>query len=320
MTMSKNRIGVQECALFLRQHDGYLIMTHLRPDGDTLGSAAALCLLLRRMGKTAWLMENPDITPKYTAFVGDLIAPADYTADTLLAVDLAAETMFPRGFTGGNIALCIDHHGSNSFYAERTLVKPEKAACGEILVELAEKLGCGMDKRIANLLYIAISTDTGCFLYRNTTADTHRAAAAVIDAGADYGNLNKLLFRTMSEARMKLEGMIYAGMRRYKNGQVNVAVITLDMMQQAGATENDCDDLASLAGRAEGSRCSVTIREVAPGRSKVSLRSNEEVNASDVCARFGGGGHPMAAGCAKNCSPEEAREKLVAAILEDWKK
>ena len=198
-------------------------------------------------------------------------------------------------------------------------MKPEKAACGEIILELAQELGCGMDRQIADLLYIAISTDTGCFLYRNTTADTHRAAAAVMDAGANYGDLNKLLFRTMSEARMKLEGMIYSGIRRYKDGKINVAVITLDMMEKSGATENDCDDLAALAGRLEGSRCSATIREEAPGVSKISLRSNEEVNSSAVCALFGGGGHPMAAGCRMDCPPEEAREKLVAAIIGAWK-
>lgn len=314
-----NRITVKECADFLSRHDNYLIMTHRRPDGDTLGSAGALCLLLRRMGKSAYLMENSEITPKYAAFVGELIAPAGITAQTLIAVDLAAETMFPLGFAGGSIELCVDHHGSNSFYANRTLVKPEKAACGEIILELAQELGCGMDSRIANLLYIAISTDTGCFLYRNTTADTHRAAAAVMEAGANYGDLNKLLFRTMSEARMKLEGMIYAGMRRYKNGEINIATVTLEMMEKSGATENDCDDLASLAGRAEGSLCSATIRETESGRCKISLRSGDAVNSSDVCAQFGGGGHPMAAGCVMNCRPEEAREKLVAAIIGAWK-
>ncbi|MGI6028829.1 MAG: DHH family phosphoesterase [Candidatus Heteroscillospira sp.] len=313
-----NSISVKKCADFLRAHDNYLLLTHRRPDGDTLGSAGALCLLLRRMGKTAYLMPNPDITAKYNVFVGELIAPEDYVPQVRVAVDLAAETMYPIGYEGEEIALCIDHHGSNSFYAGRTLVKPERAACGEIILELARELGCGLDKATADLLYIAISTDTGCFLYRNTTANTHRAAAEVMEAGADYGDLNKILFRTMSEARMKLEGMIYSGMRRYRDGKINVAVITLDMMERAGATENDCDDLASLAGRMEGSRCSATIREKEDGGCKISLRSNTEVNASRVCALFGGGGHPMAAGCAMDCSPEEARDRLVAAINEAW--
>ncbi|MGE4353627.1 MAG: bifunctional oligoribonuclease/PAP phosphatase NrnA [Oscillospiraceae bacterium] len=313
-----NSITRTQCAEFLREHDNYLLMTHRRPDGDTLGSASALCLILRRLGKRAYLMANPEITPKYADFVSDLIAPEDWREDTLVAVDLAAETMFPETYRGNAIALCIDHHGSNTFYAGMTFVRPEKAACGEVVLELIDELGCGMDGRTASLLYIAISTDTGCFLYGNTTPDTHRAAAAVMAAGAEYGKLNKLLFRTMSEARMNLECMIYEGMRRYKNGEINIAVITLDMMAKTGATENDCDDLASIAGKIEGSKCSATIRETSPGVSKVSLRSGRHVNSSAVCARYGGGGHPMAAGCTMPYAPEEAREILAQAIIEAW--
>ena len=313
-------ISVSRCAEILREHDDYLIMTHRRPDGDTLGSAGALCLVLREMGKTAHLMANPDVTEKYGQFVNHLMAPQGYEHKTLISVDLAAETMFPVGYDGvENVRLAIDHHGSNSFYAQEVLVKPEKAACGEIILEVVKELGVSLTKEIADLLYIAISTDTGCFLYRNTTPETHYAAAETMAAGADFGYLNKLLFRTMSAARMRLEGLIYSGMRRYKDGQINVATVTLDMMAQAGATENDCDDLAAIAGRIEGSLCSATIREVGPGRSKVSLRSGDCVNSSEVCAKFGGGGHPMAAGCAMDYSPDEARELLVAEIIKAWK-
>lgn len=314
-----NSISVARCAQFLREHDNYLIMTHRRPDGDTLGSAGALCLVLRAMGKTAYLMENSEITKKYGEFVNHLMAPGEYEHDTLIAVDLASETMFPVGFDSGDIRLCIDHHGSNSFYAGETLVKPEKAACGEIILEIANELGIAVTCEIADLLYMAISTDTGCFLYLNTTPDTHRAAADVIAAGANIGYLNKILFRTMSEARMRLEGMIYSSLRRYLGGAFNVATITMEMMEKAGATENDCDDLAAIAGRIEGSRCSATIREVATGRVKISLRSGYNVNSSEVCAQFGGGGHPMAAGCTMACTPDEAREKLVEAVLKAWK-
>lgn len=312
-------ISVKQCAEFLGAHDSYHIITHCRPDGDTLGSAGALCLMLRRMGKTAYLMENGEITKKYLQFVGDLFAPAGFEAQTLVAVDLAAESMFPIGFEGGVVHLCIDHHGSNSLYALETLLKPERAACGEIILELQKELGCGMDERVASLLYIAISTDTGCFQYMNTTAETHRAAADVIEAGADYGRLSKMLFRTMSIGRMKLEGMIYNSMRQFKDGQISVAIITLDMMERSGIDESDCDDLAAIAGRMEGSSCSATIREVNSSRCKISLRSGRSVNASDVCAIFGGGGHPMAAGCAMDCSATEACDKLVEAVIKLWK-
>ena len=314
------RVDLSRFAQLVRERDGFLIMTHCRPDGDTVVSAAALCLILRAMGKSAYMMANPEITDRYAAYAEGLFAPEGFEAGTITAVDLAAETMFPQGFAGGEVELCVDHHGSNTIYAKYALVMPEKAACGEIVLELARELGARIDKDIADRLYVAVSTDTGCFMYRNTTAGTHRAAAELIDAGADFGGLNVKLFRKVSAARLRLEGLIYGSMKSYYDGRITVATVTLDMMRSSGAQERDCDDLASLAGRVQGSVCSATIRENENGGCRISLRSGFDVNSSDVCARFGGGGHPMAAGCAMDCPPDIARERLVAAIIEEWKK
>ena len=306
-----------DCLNYLKENDGYLLVTHIRPDGDTLGSAAALCHILRRMGKTAYLYKNPQITATFAPFVEPYFAPDGFTYDHVVSVDLAAENLFPEGFKPGKIELCIDHHPTNTNYAERLLCKPEKASCGEIILELG-KLALGqIDKTEADLLYMAVSTDCGCFVYANTNADTHRAAAELIEAGADYKGLNKLLFRTFSYSRLVLEGMIYSGMRRYgENDCVTVATVTLDMMKQSGATEDDCDDLASLAGRVAGSRVSVTIRELRPGACKISMRSNEDFDSSAVCALHGGGGHRMASGCTIKEDPEKARDIIVHDILE----
>ncbi len=306
-----------DCTAWLRARDGFLLVTHLRPDGDTLGSAAALCLALRRAGKTAWLYPNPEITESYRCYTDALLAPDGFVPETVVSVDLADTNLFPVGFQG-NVDLCIDHHPSNTFYAGETLVRPERAACGEIMLELIQALLGSITREEADLLYVAVSTDTGCFLYGNTTADTHRCAAALIDAGADSKALNKQLFRTVSKARLQLEGMVYTGLRSYRHDQINIAVVTLDMMARAGATEDDCNDLASLAGKVAGSKVSVTVRELGPERCKISLRTGAEVNASEVCARFGGGGHAMAAGCEMDCTPDEAAERMLAAINEVW--
>ena len=311
MTMTLN-----ECLDYLNDNDGYLLLTHIRPDGDTLGSAAALCHILRRMGKTAWLYPNPQVTETYAPFVAPYMAPAGYAPARVVAVDLAAENLFPEGFSPRPIELCIDHHPTNSGYARYLLCQPEKASCGEIILQLAQAADM-LDRETASLLYMAVSTDCGCFVYANTGADTHRAAAALIDAGADYKRLNKLLFRTFSYSRLMLEGLIYAGMRRYGQDQcVTVATVTLAMLAQAHATEDDCEDLASLAGRVAGSRVSVTIRELSPGVSKLSLRSGEDFDSSAVCRLHGGGGHKMASGCIINASPDQARDIIVRDILE----
>ena len=309
---------LNDCVEYLKDNDGYLLLTHVRPDGDTLGSAAALCHILRRMGKTAYLYDNPQVTATYSLFVDRYLAPEDFKPACTVAVDLASENLFPEGFSSkSTVDLCIDHHPTNSRYAENLLCDPEKASCGEIVLALGKLLLGQIDETLASLLYIAVSTDCGCFVYANTRSDTHRAAAELMDAGADYKTLNKLLFRTYSYSRLMLEGLIYTGMRRYGQGNcVTVVTVTLEMMEQSGATEDDCEDLASLAGRVEGNRVAVTIRELEPGLCKVSLRSGEDFDCAAICALHGGGGHKMAAGCTVHSDPDETRDTIVWDILE----
>lgn len=309
---------LNECVDFLKAHDGYLIVTHIRPDGDTLGCAAALCHTLRKMGKTAYILPNPELTQKYEPWIKPFHAPEDYAYDTVVAVDMAAETVFPVGFDLP-VDLCIDHHPTNTHYAKNLYCEPEDAACGEALLKIIKLLVGEIDHDTANYLYIAVSTDTGCFVYGNTTADTHRAAAELIEAGADMRPLNVKLFRQFSYSRLMLESRIYGGMKRYHDGMINVATVTLAMMEETGATEDDCDDLAALAGRVEGSYVSCTIRELAPNECKISLRSGDAFDSSAICALHGGGGHRMASGCTIYETPEVARDILVREIEEAMK-
>ncbi len=310
------KMTLNDCAAYLKEHDGYLLVTHIRPDGDTLGSAAALCHILRRMGKTAYVYDNPETTRSYAAFTAPYLAPADFLPDCTVGVDLASERLYPEGLSQDTkFHLCIDHHPTNTGYAENLYCLADKASCGEVILLLAKELG-GLDETLADLLYTAVSTDCGCFVYGNTTAETHMAAAELIDAGAHHQELNRLLFRTFSFSRLMLEGLIYSGMKTYWDGKLAVATVTLEMMEKAGATENDCDDLASLAGRVEGCTVSATIRELSEGVCKVSLRSNKYFDCTAVCALHGGGGHRMASGCTIHATPEETREIIAREVLE----
>ena len=307
---------LNETISYLKEHDGYLLVTHIRPDGDTLGSAAALCHILRGIGKTACVYDNPETTPTYSDLTAPYLADSTFIPSCVVGIDLASERLFPKGFDSHTaFDLCIDHHPTNTGYAERVFCDPSKASCGELILQIADSLGM-LDKTAASLLYAAVSTDCGCFVYGNTTAETHIAAARLIEAGADYKELNVRLFRQFSFSRLMLEGLIYSGMRQYAGGLVNVAMVTLDMMKTSGAVEDDCDDLASLAGRVKGSRISVTIRQLAEKECKVSLRSNEMFDSSAVCALHGGGGHRMASGCTIYEDTETTREIIVRDILE----
>ena len=308
-------MNYRECAKLLKQQDSFLLITHKNPDGDTACSAAALCSALRRAGKTAYLYPNPQFTKKQLSYTERFLAPAAYSPAFRVAVDTATEDLYPQGCTPG-VELCIDHHPTNSHYAGEELLRPEKSSCGEVVLELIKSLCGDVTAEEATMLYVALTTDTGCFQYANTSTHTLNAGAELLRLGADGQTVVRDFFRKVSPARMRLEGLIYTGMSFYREGQITVATVTRDMMTQAGADEDDLDDLAGLAGRAEGSLVNVTIREKEDGSSKVSVRSAPGISSSDICAAFGGGGHDMAAGCTIQCPPEKAKELLLAVIDE----
>ena len=169
-----------ETAQMLREHDNFIILTHRRPDGDTTGCAAGLCLGLRALGKSAWVLRNRQLTPKLAPFAEGLLTDTCPEDATVISVDIASLGLFSFDAEALHLEerLCfaIDHHGSNDLSVPK-LVEPDSAACGEIILELLELLGVTLTRQMAEALYLAISTDTGCFKYSNTTAHTHAAAA-----------------------------------------------------------------------------------------------------------------------------------------------
>lgn len=306
---------LNECVDFLKIKSSFVLLTHRRPDGDTIGSAGALCLALRAMGKEAFLFPNAEFTKGYMKYVEPLMAPDGYVPEAVVAIDTATPDLFPCGFED-EVDICIDHHPSNSGYAKHNIVWDKRASCGELVFEIIKALGVEVTKEIAEYLYVAVSTDTGCFCYANTSSETLRAAADIIDCGVDNGRLNKELFRAVSRARLTLEGLIFSSLEIYCDNKVVIAVITKDMMEKAGTTEDDCDDIASLPGRLAGSRVSATIKEKGPDETKISMRSTRAFNSNEICAQFGGGGHAMAAGCTIRLGYKEAKKLLLDAIFE----
>ena len=307
---------VKEAAAWLGSHDRYLILTHKRPDGDTIGCAAALCRGLRGLGKMAHICPGTGETHLFTPYLEGLLAPADYEPETVVSVDIAARGLFTdagKPWLERGIDLAIDHHPSQEFFARETCLDASRAACGEIIHDILAELG-QVNAETAVPLYVAVSTDTGCFQYGNTTADTHRVAAALMDTGLDVFPLNKRHFRTKTWARLQVERLIVERMHRYEDGKVAVAPVSLSLMDEAGATEEDMEDIAAFLGQIEGVETSVTIRELAEGGCKLSVRTSGGLNATKVCAILGGGGHAAAAGCTVEVGLKEAEEQILAAI------
>lgn len=306
---------VSECAKLLGSKDGILLLTHKNPDGDTVMSAAALCRALRRKNKKAYLFRNTKITPRMLPFVDKLFAPESFVPKYVVSVDIATENLIPAGFDG-KVDLAIDHHPSNSHFASAELIDAERSACGEIVQKLIVALTGKLTKTEATLLYIALTTDTGAFQYANTDEQTFLSAAELLHAGADAHAVMLHFFRKTSLARLRLEGMIYSGLHVYHGGKLVVAPVTLEMMRTAEATEDDCDDLAGLSGRAENALMNVTIRELEDGSCKISVRSAPGVSSLAVCSAFGGGGHELASGCTIQAGPEKA-EKLLLDVIDE---
>lgn len=306
---------IQETAAMLQTMDRVLLLTHVRPDGDTIGSAAALCQALRDMGKTAYLLPNAGTTETYQPYAEGYWGAADFEPDYVVSVDIAALSLLPENAKkyAGRIHLSIDHHPSNEGFAPHLCVLPEMAACGEIVYEIV-RLMTPVTQEIALPLYVAVSTDTGCFVYSNTSAHTHRVAAALLETGIAVAGVNKALFRTKSRTRLAMEAWMAEWAEYYDNDRVVIMQIPRSLCLDYKATEADVEELSSLAALVAGTDCGVTLRELEGGRVKISLRTGPRINATAVCALLGGGGHAAAAGATISGSMKEAKQAVLQAI------
>lgn len=305
------KIDVKECAKLLKEKDNILILTHAHPDGDTLGCGFGLGRALLKMGKKVRVINSDEIPKKYDYLHNDLEFE-DFKEDYVVAVDTATENLLGdlADVYGGKINLCIDHHGTNTNYAEKTLLIETAAAC-EIVYEVICELGVQIDEKIASCLYTGITTDTGCFRYASSTPSTYRIAADLIEKGANNGLINRIMFETKTKTYVRLERLVMDGLKLFCDDQVAVIVVTQDMFKKSGSNEQETEALAPLTRQIEGVEVGVTIREKVDGTCKASLRTFDKVNAAEVAKFFGGGGHPQAAACRFDCGVDEALERIV---------
>ncbi len=307
-----------ETARWLLLRDDFLILTHRRPDGDTLGSAAALCLGLRQLGKTAHILENPEITAAYRSLHQGLTVTQAQAQHCLICVDVAAADLLPGSFRclENRLSLRIDHHRSSESFTPLELVEPQAGACGDIIYDLLMLMGAKLDHPLAEALYTAVSTDTGCFRYANTTAHSYRVAAACAETGANLNAISQALFDTVSLARLRLQGWITENLWQYAGGQAVVCALPRSVEQALGVTEDDMENISGFPRSIQGVKIAATLRQNADGRLKLSVRAVPGYDAAAICAQFGGGGHRGAAGATLEMPLEEAAEALGKAMEE----
>ena len=306
-----------ECAQWLRSHDAYCILTHRRPDGDTIGSAAALCLGLRSIGKTAYVLDSGEVTDRFAFLVEGLTKEVAGENDTILSVDVASPSMLPRVFAplAEKVALRIDHHGSATSFTELELVDATSASCAEIIWDLLTELGVTMDKAMAEAVYVGISTDTGCFRFANTTAHTFAAAAACAQAGAEIYRLNQELFETNTLSKLRMQSWIVGNMKIFGDGKLAIVAIPRAVEDMLGVTDDDMDNISNFPRTIAGVRMAATLRQTRDGETKISLRAVPGMDATKVTEKFGGGGHKGAAGASTRMSLEETAAKLEEIML-----
>ena len=294
------RVTLREAADFLLASDSFLLLSHRRPDGDTTGSCAALCRALRALGKQAWVYDNPQFTPRFAPFLEGVLLPKELsTVDcqfSIVTCDIASRSLLPFGMEDAAVDLALDHHGTNDGFAARTHADGTRAACGEVILALLPLLGAELTKEMAEALYVAISTDTGCFRYSNVTANTFRCAAACVAAGAEVFRINRVFFDVKRRPRLALEAYLIRTMEYFAGGRVAVSAIPQALMEELKLTEDDIDDISGFGRTIEGVEIAVMLREVENGMGKASVRTSPAYDAAKICRRLGGGGHPAAAG------------------------
>lgn len=305
-----------ECARYLAGHDRYAIVTHRRPDGDTIGSAAVLCRGLRQLGKTAHVLQNREITEKYVGLHAGLTKGAAEPEDILVCVDVASPGMLGEDFRHlqEQIVLRIDHHASATSFTEFELVDGDAAACGDIIYDILMEMGVQLDVPMANALYTAVSTDTGCFRYANTGSHAFQVAAACAQVSGELFRINQELFETNSLGRLRLQGWLVENALFMAEGRIAICALPRAKEQELGLTEDDLENISGFPRTIAGVKIAATLREEPDGRIKMSVRAVPGYDAAEICAKFGGGGHKGAAGASMDMTMEEAVEAVKAAM------
>lgn len=304
-------VGINAVCDALNQNDNIWILSHASPDGDTLGSAFGLYWGLKSIGKKARVI-CADVFPERYSFLYEDYIDEEFEPDYIVSVDLASEQLFGKNMMHltKKIDLSIDHHPSNTFYAKNTYLQI-RAATAELIYDILDNMNIKFDNRISSAIYTGISTDTGCFKFANTTWESHEISAKLIRFGADYKLINELMFENKSSKRIAIESYVYNNIEYHFGGKCAVIFVPLSLLNEVGANEYDAEGLSSFPRQIEGVEIGITINEKSSQLSKISMRSRDSINASEIAAKFSGGGHARAAGCAINADMFTARDMII---------
>ena len=320
----KSNASLKELAGFLKAAETILIFTHTNPDGDALGSAAALCRVLRKMGKTSWILMDEEV-PEYISFMDTEFVTRDKDClkdhDVSICVDCGEYSRFPAladKFDEGKLHLCVDHHATGDGFGDHYYIDPSEAATCQLIYKLIKELGSEfIDKTVAGSIYTGINTDTGSFQYSNTTADTHAIASDLMTYGVDHTAINVKLYQTVPMTKLKIQAAILQKAEFLFGGKVAVGYVTGQMLEEAGAVLDDAEGTIDMLRNIEGVEIAAFLKEKGEAV-KVSMRAKSYANVAEIVSVFGGGGHVKAAGCTLEMGMDEALDAIKKAIGEHF--
>ncbi|MEG3029507.1 MAG: bifunctional oligoribonuclease/PAP phosphatase NrnA [Oscillospiraceae bacterium] len=313
--MMTNNVDVQKTAQLLAQADNILILCHKNPDGDTIGSAGALFHTLEEMNKTAAILCNDEFSKRYD-FMELGLFEGQFKPKFVVAVDVATAQLLGEKTLpySESVDLCIDHHPSNSGYAKMTCCDSALPATAQLMLEIIEAAGVAIDNVIADCLYTGIITDTGCFKYSATTAKTHIAAAKLMELGANHTEIADKFFMSKTRKNIELEKHALNTLEFLYGGRCAMVVLTKEILDKIQPEGTDIEGISAMPRAIDGVDIGVTLRQIGDNTFKISVRTGEGINASEIAQGLGGGGHSRAAGCEVVGSVECAKKAILREI------
>ena len=309
-----------DVAEILRGADRISTFCHENPDGDTLGAAIAIALAAERLGKQAEVV-SVDPPPPFLTFlpgVERVRRTPELEPDVAVVVDAGELSRIgpvikerADWFARARI-VNIDHHVSNPGYGAAAWIDPQAAATCEMVTLLLTELGVQLDVDLATVLMAGIVQDTHTFAHPNTTAQTLRVAAQLIEAGAPLAAVNRAVYADKPFSTLALWGLMLAGVEQLAGGRIVHAAMTSAMLATTHEQPTASEGFVDLLGSTRTADVNILFKEVGPAETRVSVRTSSRADAVALCAAFGGGGHPRAAGCTIDRALPEARDLLLA--------
>ncbi len=312
-------LTLSECADLLIETENPLVVMHVRPDGDTVGSGAALCKIFKALGKKVFYTCSDPIPKRLSFLVDGLDYTENYDDLEPISIDVASPAQLGELSEKLNIKFMMDHHAISTPFAPHYTL-PHASSAGEVLYNVVCELEARglfqLDKETAALLYASISSDTGGFIFSSAKESTYKAAARLISLGIDHAEINRLLFHSKPEEQLKAEGYIATKIKTAEDGKIAYAVLSKKERDEMGLSFSSFECAIDVVRTLMGIECSFVIKETDKGEFKASLRSAGK-NVAEIAARHGGGGHIRAAGCTLKADNIEAASEILLKELEE---